>query len=58
MDTVIFSVVGRKGGIGKSTVAVTFSQYLTQIKKMTGGFIDMDSQGNSSSALIKTVTDP
>jgi chromosome partitioning protein len=54
----VITTAGNKGGIGKSTVALTLAQYLTICKKMKGAFIDLDPQGNSSSSLIPTARDP
>lgn len=54
----VITVAGNKGGIGKSTQALTFSQYLALIKKLKGAFIDLDPQSNSSSSLIPMVRDP
>ena len=54
----VITTAGNKGGIGKSTVALTLTQYLSQIKNMKGAFIDLDPQGNSSSSLIPMTRDP
>ncbi len=54
----VITTAGNKGGIGKSTIALTLAQYLAQVKKMKGAFIDLDPQGNSSSSLIPMVRDP
>jgi chromosome partitioning protein len=54
----VITTAGNKGGIGKSTIALTLAQYLAQIKKMKGAFIDLDPQGNSSSSLILMARDP
>lgn len=54
----VITTAGNKGGIGKSTIALTLAQYLSLNKKMKGAFIDLDPQGNSSSSLIPTTRDP
>lgn len=54
----IITTAGNKGGIGKSTVALTLAQYLAQCKNLKGVFIDLDPQGNSSSSLIPMLRDP
>lgn len=54
----VITTAGNKGGIGKSTTALTLAQYLVTHKNMKGGFIDLDPQGNSSSSLIRTIRDP
>ena len=54
----VITTAGNKGGIGKSTIALTLAQYLAQEKNMRGAFIDLDPQGNSSSSLIPMVRDP
>ena len=54
----VITTAGNKGGIGKSTIALTLAQYLAKCKKMKGAFIDLDPQGYSSSSLIPTVRDP
>lgn len=54
----VITTAGNKGGIGKSTIALTLAQYLTKVKGMKGAFIDLDPQGNSSSSLLKMVRDP
>lgn len=54
----VITTAGNKGGIGKSTIALTLAQYLCICKKMKGVFIDLDPQGNSSSSLIPTIRDP
>jgi chromosome partitioning protein len=54
----VIVVVGNKGGIGKSTKALIFAEYLAMVKKMKGAFIDLDPQGNASSSLISMVRDP
>lgn len=54
----VITTAGNKGGIGKSTVALTLAQYLATCKRMKGAFIDLDPQGNSSSSLILTTRDP
>lgn len=54
----VITTAGNKGGIGKSTVALTLAQYLAINKNMKGAFIDLDPQGNSSSSLIPTTRDP
>lgn len=54
----VITTAGNKGGIGKSTIALTLAQYLVQIKNLKGVFIDLDPQGNSSSSLIPMVRDP
>src|SRR4030081_208945 len=54
----VITTAGNKGGIGKSTIALTLAQFLVQIKKMKGAFIDLDPQGNSSSSLIPMTRDP
>lgn len=54
----VITTAGNKGGIGKSTVALTLAQYLAICKNMKGAFIDLDPQGNSSSSLIPTTRDP
>lgn len=54
----VITTAGNKGGIGKSTVALTLAQYLAICKNMKGIFIDLDPQGNSSSSLIPMVRDP
>lgn len=54
----VITTAGNKGGIGKSTVALTLAQYLAKIKNLKGAFIDLDPQGNSSSSLIPMTRDP
>lgn len=54
----VITIAGNKGGIGKSTIALTLSQYLSEQKGMKGAFIDLDPQGNSSSSLIPMTRDP
>lgn len=54
----VITTAGNKGGIGKSTIALTLAQYLAKCKNMKGAFIDLDPQGNSSSSLIPTTRDP
>ncbi len=54
----VITTAGNKGGIGKSTIALTLAQYLSICKNMKGAFIDLDPQGNSSSSLIPTIRDP
>lgn len=54
----VITTAGNKGGIGKSTIALTLAQYLAQIKNLQGVFIDLDPQGNSSSTLINMTRDP
>src|SRR5437588_2038369 len=54
----VITTAGNKGGIGKSTIALTLAQYLVICKNMKGAFIDLDPQGNSSSSLIPTTRDP
>ena len=54
----VITTAGNKGGIGKSTIALTLAQYLAICKGMKGAFIDLDPQGNSSSSLILTTRDP
>ena len=54
----VITTAGNKGGIGKSTIALTLSQYFTKCKHMKGAFIDLDPQGNSSSSLIPMTRDP
>lgn len=54
----VITTAGNKGGIGKSTIALTLAQYLSKCKNMKGAFIDLDPQGNSSSSLIPTTRDP
>lgn len=54
----VITIAGNKGGIGKSTIALTLSQYLSEEKGMNGAFIDLDPQGNSSSSLIPMTRDP
>jgi chromosome partitioning protein len=54
----VITTAGNKGGIGKSTIALTLAQFLAQVKKMKGAFIDLDPQGNSSSSLIPMTRDP
>jgi len=54
----VITIAGNKGGIGKSTIALTLAQYLAISKKMKGCFIDLDPQGNSTSSLISTTRDP
>jgi chromosome partitioning protein len=54
----VITTAGNKGGIGKSTIALTLAQYLVICKNMKGVFIDLDPQGNSSSSLIPTIRDP
>lgn len=54
----VITIAGNKGGIGKSTIALTLSQYLSEVKGMKGAFIDLDPQGNSSSSLIPMTRDP
>jgi chromosome partitioning protein len=54
----VITTAGNKGGIGKSTIALTLAQYLSKCKKMKGAFIDLDPQGNSSSSLIPMIRDP
>jgi len=54
----VITTAGNKGGIGKSTIALTLAQYLTKCKSLKGAFIDLDPQGNSSSSLIPTTRDP
>lgn len=54
----VITTAGNKGGIGKSTIALTLAQYLATQKNMKGAFIDLDPQGNSSSSLIPTTRDP
>lgn len=54
----VITTAGNKGGIGKSTIALTLTQYLAKVKNMKGVFIDLDPQGNSSSSLIPMLRDP
>ena len=54
----VITTAGNKGGIGKSTIALTLAQYLAECKNMKGAFIDLDPQGNSSSSLIPMARDP
>jgi chromosome partitioning protein len=54
----VITTAGNKGGIGKSTIALTLAQYLCECKKMKGAFVDLDPQGNSSSSLIPMTKDP
>lgn len=54
----VITTAGNKGGIGKSTIALTLAQYLTECKNMKGALIDLDPQGNSSSSLIPMAPDP
>ena len=54
----VITTAGNKGGIGKSTIALTLAQYLAKCKNMKGAFIDLDPQGNSSSSLIPTTRAP
>ncbi len=54
----VITTAGNKGGIGKSTIALTLAQFLGQYKNMKGVFIDLDPQGNSSSSLIPMTRDP
>lgn len=54
----VITTAGNKGGIGKSTIALTLAQYLAKNKNMKGVFIDLDPQGNSSSSLIPMTRDP
>ncbi len=54
----VITTAGNKGGIGKSTIALTLAQYLAIRRNMKGAFIDLDPQGNSSSSLILTTRDP
>lgn len=54
----IITTAGNKGGIGKSTIALTLAQYLAQCRNLKGVFIDLDPQGNSSSSLIPMTRDP
>jgi chromosome partitioning protein len=54
----VITTAGNKGGIGKSTIALTLAQYLAECKGMKGAFIDLDPQGNSSSSLIPMTRDP
>ena len=54
----IITVAGNKGGIGKSTIGLTLTQYLTVCQHMKGAFIDLDPQANSSSSLINMERDP
>lgn len=54
----VITTAGNKGGIGKSTIALTLTEYLAKIKNMKGVFIDLDPQGNSSSSLIPMTRDP
>lgn len=54
----VIVVAGRKGGIGKSTSALTFAENLAIRKGLKGAFIDLDPQGDSSSSLIPMVRDP
>lgn len=54
----VITTAGNKGGIGKSTIALTLAQYLAERKNMKGAFIDLDPQGNSSSSLIPMTRDP
>lgn len=54
----VITTAGNKGGIGKSTIALTLAQFLAKNKNMKGAFIDLDPQGNSSSSLIPMTRDP
>lgn len=54
----VITTAGNKGGIGKSTIALTLAQYLSKCKNLKGAFIDLDPQGNSSSSLIPMIRDP
>ncbi|HEY2566762.1 MAG TPA: ParA family protein [Candidatus Aquirickettsiella sp.] len=54
----VITTAGNKGGIGKSTIALTLAQYLAECKNMKGAFVDLDPQGNSSSSLIPMTRDP
>lgn len=54
----VITTAGNKGGIGKSTIALTLAQYFSECKNMKGAFIDLDPQGNSSSSLIPMTNDP
>lgn len=54
----VITTAGNKGGIGKSTIALTLAQYLSECKHLHGAFIDLDPQGNSSSSLIPMMRDP
>ena len=54
----VITTAGNKGGIGKSTIALTLAQYLAKCKNMKGAFIDLDPQGNASSSLILMTRDP
>lgn len=54
----IITTAGNKGGIGKSTIALTLAQYFCMHKNIKGAFIDLDPQGNSSSSLIPMIRDP
>lgn len=54
----VIVVVGNKGGVGKTSIALMLAQYLAIVKKLIGGLIDLDPQGNSSCTLIKMQRDP
>lgn len=54
----VITTAGNKGGIGKSTIALTLAQYLCKCRNLKGAFIDLDPQGNSSSSLIPMTRDP
>lgn len=54
----VITTAGNKGGIGKSTIALTLAQFLAKNKNMKGAFVDLDPQGNSSSSLIHMTRDP
>lgn len=54
----ILTTVGNKGGIGKTSTALIFAQYLARVKGMKGALIDLDPQANASSTMIPTKQDP
>lgn len=49
MPVVVFT--NQKGGVGKSTLSVLFSQWLREKQGRSVAFVDLDMQGNSSKTL-------
>jgi chromosome partitioning protein len=55
-DMTTISITAQKGGVGKTTTAITLASYLAR-QKYRVLLIDIDAQGNSSTVLLKNYSD-